>query len=73
MLTAFGVVALTFMMTSYALESRHPRFIMAFALGCALSSTYGFSSGAWPFGVVEGVWTLVAVRRWRTTSRSQPT
>ena len=64
MLTAFGVVALTFMMTMYALEQRHRHFILAFAVGCALSSSYGFLSGAWPFGIVEGVWTVVAVRRW---------
>jgi hypothetical protein len=36
-----------------ALERRDPRFIIAFACGCALSSVYGFLSGAWPFGVVE--------------------
>jgi hypothetical protein len=63
-LTLFGVAALTFMMLMYALESRGRRFILAFAAGCALSSAYGFLSGAWPFGVVEGVWTLVALRRY---------
>ncbi|HET9088825.1 MAG TPA: hypothetical protein VFN54_00830 [Acidimicrobiales bacterium] len=68
-LTIFGVVALTFMMTMYALESRSRRFILAFALGCALSSVYGFFSGAWPFGVVEGIWTFIAVYRyWSTRS-----
>ncbi len=64
MLTVFGVVALTFMMAMYALERRHGHFILAFALGCALSSTYGFLSRAWPFGVVEGIWTLLALFRW---------
>jgi hypothetical protein len=64
-LTIFGVLALTFMMTMYALESRSALFTLAFALGCALSSAYGFFSGAWPFGVVEGVWTFVALRRFR--------
>ncbi|MEX0875319.1 MAG: hypothetical protein WD646_02575 [Actinomycetota bacterium] len=63
MLTAFGVSALTFMMVMYALERRGPMFIGAFALGCALASSYGFLSGAWPFGVVEAVWCMVAVRR----------
>lgn len=62
-LTAFGVLALTFMMVTYALERRGPGFVAAFALGCALSSLYGFLSGAWPFGVVEAIWTLVAGRR----------
>jgi hypothetical protein len=63
-LTIFGVLALTFMMAMYALESRGRNFVLAFALGCGLSSAYGFLSGAWPFGAVEAVWTLVAVRRW---------
>lgn len=68
-LTIFGVLALTFMMTMYALESRSVFFILAFALGCALSSAYGFASGAWPFGAVEGVWTLIALRRFRAARR----
>jgi hypothetical protein len=61
--TLYGVVALTFMMSMYALERRGPGYVLAFAAGCALSSGYGFLSGAWPFGVVEGVWTVIAVRR----------
>ena len=64
MVTLFGVAALTFMMTMYALEHRGPRFIAAFAAGCALSSIYGFASGAWPFGVVEAIWCVIALRRY---------
>lgn len=67
-ITIFGVLAVTFMMIMYALESRHRGFILAFALGCALSSAYGFLSGAWPFGVVEAVWTGVAIRRYLITT-----
>lgn len=63
-ITVYGVAALTFMMAMYALEGRGPRFVGLFALGCVLSSVYGFASGAWPFGVVELVWAVVAVRRW---------
>jgi hypothetical protein len=62
-ITAFGVLALTFMMVMYAMEGKGPGFIAAFALGCALSSVYGFISGAWPFGVVEAIWCGVALRR----------
>lgn len=65
MLTAFGVSALTFMMLMYALERRNNGFTLAFACGCALASLYGFISGAWPFGVVEAMWALVALRRFR--------
>ena len=64
MVTVYGVVALTFMMAMYALEGRGRTFVLAFAAGCALSSVYGFLSGAWPFGVVELIWSAVAVRRW---------
>jgi hypothetical protein len=64
-LTIYGVAALSFMMIMYALESRGTVFILGFAVGCALSSLYGFAAGAWPFGVVEGVWTLVALSRYR--------
>ena len=65
MLTAFGVAALTFMLVMYALERRGPGFVLAFACGCLLSSGYGFLAGAWPFGVVELVWTGIALRRFR--------
>jgi len=64
-ITAFGIVALTFMMTMYALEHRADAFIAAFAAGCALSSAYGFLAGAWPFGVVEAIWCIIAARRYQ--------
>lgn len=66
MLTVFGICALTFMMVMYALERRGRRFTAAFACGCALSSLYGFLSGAWPFGVIEAIWTMIAANRFRT-------
>jgi len=61
--TVYGVCALTFMMGMYALERRGRRYVLAFAVGCLLSSAYGFLSGAWPFGVVEALWSAIAVRR----------
>ncbi|HXL42567.1 MAG TPA: hypothetical protein VN960_00755 [Gaiellaceae bacterium] len=63
MLTVFGASALTFMMVMYALERRN-RFVLAFAGACALSSSYGFLAGTWPFGVVEAVWMLIALKRY---------
>ena len=62
--TTFGVIAVTFMMVMYALERRHRGFVLAFAVGCLMSSAYGFLSGAWPFGVVEVIWAVVAARRY---------
>jgi len=52
------------MLVFYALEKRSPWFIFAFAVACALASVYGFLQGAWPFGLVEAIWSLVALRRW---------
>ena len=63
-LTVFGLLAVSLMLATYALEARSPWFILAFACACCLGSTYGFLQGAWPFGVVEAVWSLVALRRW---------
>jgi hypothetical protein len=64
-LTLFGLLAVTAMLVFYALEDRSPWFILAFAGACALASAYGFLQGAWPFGVVEAIWALIAVQRWR--------
>lgn len=68
LITIYGVLALSFMMVMYGLERRGRMFILAFALGCLLSSAYGFLSGAWPFGVVEAIWCVVATQRFRTSS-----
>jgi len=64
-LTAFGLFAVTAMLLTYALEPRSPWFILGFAGACALGSIYGFLQGAWPFGLVEAIWSLVALHRWR--------
>jgi hypothetical protein len=64
-LSLFGLFAVT------AIEDRSPWFILAFGGACALGSAYGFLQGAWPFGAVEAVWALVAVRRWWRVSRTQ--
>lgn len=64
-LTLFGVLAVTAMLVFYALEDRSRVFILWFAGACAASSVYAFLQGAWPFGIVEAVWTGVAVERWR--------
>jgi len=68
-LTLFGLFAVSAMLVCYALEHRSHWFILAFALACALASVYGFLQGAWPFGLVELVWSFVAIRRWRIAGR----
>ncbi len=68
-LTAFGVFAVSAMLVCYAFEDSSPWWILGFAGACALASVYGFAQGAWPFGVVEAVWTAVALWRWRKRRR----
>jgi hypothetical protein len=67
-LTLFGLVAVTLMLLTYALEKHSPWFILAFAAACWLGSAYGFAQGAWPFGIVELIWGFVALRRWWVAS-----
>ena len=67
-LTSFGLFAVTAMLVCYALERRSRWYIFGFAVSCLLGSAYGFLQGAWPFGIVEAVWSVVAfVRFWRTS------
>ncbi len=63
-LTLFGLIAVTCMLVFYALEKRSTWFIFAFAGSCVMGSIYGFLQGAWPFGLVEAIWSLIALRRW---------
>jgi hypothetical protein len=63
-LTIFGLFAVTAMLVTYALEKRSHWFTLAFAGSRVLGSAYGFLQGAWPFGLVEAIWSLVAVGRW---------
>jgi hypothetical protein len=63
-LTLFGLLAVSLMLVCYALEKRTHWFILAFSGSCVLASAYGFLQGAWPFGLVEAVWSGVALRRW---------
>ena len=70
-LTLFGLFAVAAMLLFYALEPRSTSYILAFAGACLLASTYGFLQGAWPFGLVEVVWSAVAVRRGTTQRRKR--
>lgn len=68
-LTLFGLFAVSAMLACYALEDRSPWFVLGFAAACALGSVYGFLQGAWPFGAVEAVWAVVALRRFLRARR----
>lgn len=58
------------MLVCYAVESRSHWFVLGFAAACALGSVYGFLQGAWPFGLVEAIWAIVALRRWLSRRRT---
>jgi hypothetical protein len=64
LLTAFGLFAVTMMLVCYALEDRSKFYALPFAIACGLASAYGFLQGSWPFGVVEAIWSAIALRRW---------
>lgn len=63
-LTWFGATAVASMLVFYWLEPRSPWFSLCFGISCLASSLYGWLAGTWPFGVVEGVWAVVAGARW---------
>ncbi len=69
--TVFGLIAVSLMLVFYACESRSNWFVLAFAVSCAMGSVYGFMQGAWPFGLVEGVWSLVALHRWHLLGKAR--
>jgi hypothetical protein len=70
-LTLFGLFAVTSMLVTYALEKRSPWLVLAFAASCLLGSAYGFLQGAWPFGLVEIIWAIVAANRWSQERKSR--
>lgn len=69
-LSAFGLFAVTLMVICYALEDRSHWYLIGFALACVLGSVYGFLQGAWPFGIVEAIWAVVVMRRWKKKPRT---
>ena len=67
----FGLLAVTAMVTTYALERRSPAFVLAFSASCAAASVYALLIRSYPFAAVELVWAFVALRRWSQARRSQ--
>ncbi len=61
---ALGIIAIVTMVASYALERRGAVFIAIFAAGCALAAVYAYLIESYPFLVAEGIWAIIALRRW---------
>ena len=64
-LTLFGFASVSLMLLFYTYEDASHWCVLGFAGACLLGSVYGFLQGAWPFGVVEGIWALIALKRWQ--------
>ena len=64
-LTLFGLLTVVTMLACYALEDRGAGYVLGLAAACVLASIYGFLQVAWPVGIVEAIWAVVAYRRWR--------
>ena len=69
-LTGFGLFSVIAMVVCYALEQKSTWYVLGFAVACALGSVYGFLLGAWPFGAVEAIWAVIALRRWQQSKQS---
>ena len=63
-LNAFGASAVTAMMVAYIGENRGRQYTFIFGLASIGASAYGWMSGTWPFGIIEGVWAVFAFRKW---------
>ena len=66
----FGIIAVSMMVASYAVEHISPYFILIFALACAFAAFYAFLIGSIPFLIAEGIWSVIAFHRYWKTIRS---
>lgn len=71
-LEAFGMLSVIIMVASYAFESAHRHFVALFSFGCMLASIYALLIGSYSFFIAEGVWAVIAIRRWTKISKSEP-
>ena len=71
MLTVFGSIAVTIMFLSYWLENRSKWMVLLFAVGSALTSAYSGLAEVYPITVIEGLWALVALRRFTLRYRDE--
>ena len=70
-LLIFGTLAVGAMLVMYTLEERSHWFVLGFAAASAVAALYGGLIEAWPFAALEGVWSLVALRRWWRRYRNE--
>ena len=66
-LTPIDLLALAAMLVCFACERRSAWFTLAFAGSCALGSAFSFLQGGWVLGLIEVIWSVIALNRWRQT------
>lgn len=72
MIEVFGFLAVCCMVLFYALEDQAPFYTLAFAGACLCAAIYALLIGSLPFMVAEGVWAIVALRKWARRSHVGP-
>ena len=60
----FGIIAITTMVVAYALEKQGKFFIILFAFGCAMATSYAYLINSYPFMIAEAIWAVIAFWRW---------
>jgi hypothetical protein len=65
MIEFLGLLAVCAMVIFYALEDRSPQMTLAFAISCACAAAYALAIGSYPFMLAEGIWAVIAARKWR--------
>ncbi len=68
----FGTVAVAAMALFYSLEHRSHRYVLGFSASCGAAALYAALIAAWPFAVIESVWSVVALRRWLERRAATP-
>lgn len=69
-LAVFGFLT-AFFTLCFALDQRKSRsLVLMTALGLAGLSAYAFLQGAWPLGIVNGVWSAATLGKWRRQRRT---
>ncbi|MFK7902104.1 MAG: hypothetical protein AB8B49_04595 [Nitratireductor sp.] len=64
-----GIIAVSLMVITYALEAKSPIFILLFSFSCALAAFYAYTIGSYPFLIAEGIWALIALKRYLNTKK----
>lgn len=69
MLTIFGSIAVSIMVTAYLLERRSAWFILIFAGASVATAVYSGLAEVYPIAVIESIWSVIALRRFISARR----